>query len=699
VAALTKAFRVQTDKKGFCAIGSVKTNVGHLDAAAGIAGLIKTAMALQQRKLPPSLHFKNANPRIDFENSPFYVNTKLSDWNPQPYPRRAGVSALGVGGTNAHIVMEETPGGERPGNSRSWQLLLLSAKTDTALDKATANLAQHLRENPQQNLADAAYTLQVGRKSFNHRRMIVCQDREGAIAALSTQDSKSVRTGLLEPKDRDVVFMFSGQGSQYVNMGLDLYGFESEFRKVVDFCSDALLPRLSLDLRDVLYPDEKNSEIAAHKLKQTFVTQPALFVIEYALAKLWMSWGISPKASAGHSIGEYVAACLAGVFSLEDALSLVADRGRLMQDLPCGAMMAVPLAEREVRARLGEELSLAVVNGPALCVVSGETGAVENMKNELAKEGVECRLLHTSHAFHSKMMEPILGEFTARVGKVVMKPPAIPFVSNLTGEWIDPNDATNPGYWAKHLRHTVRFSDCVKRLLSEPNRVLLEVGPGQTLSTLSKQHPNKTKDHIVLSSIRHPLEQKSDLAFILDTIGQLWLSGVQISWQGFYSDESRCRVALPPYPFERKAYWISAGKPVFGAPHAASHLSKEPEKTTLSSQAQPLETTGKKIEGAPVQGVEQSVANIWQELLGIEQVGAKENFFELGGHSLLATQVIAKLQAAFGVKISLSAFFEAPTVAELTAIIQKSKKNGDNRPNAQREKDDLEDALRKLGIS
>ena len=433
IAALTQAFRAKTSAKKFCAIGSIKGNLGHLDAAAGVAGLIKTTLMLHHRALPPSINFENRNPKIDFVNSPFYVNTKLSEWKSDGIPRRAGVSSFGVGGTNTHVVLEEGPVRAASGPSRPWKLLLLSAKTSTALDSESTNLVNHLKEHPHLNLADVAYTLQIGRKAFNHRRMVVCQDINDLVTTLETPGSKRVITSSQEPINQDVVFMFSGQGSQYANMGLELYRTEPQFQEQIDRCSEILTPHLSFDLRDILYPDEKNAEEAARQLKQTFITQPALFALEYALAKLWMSWGVHPVALVGHSIGEYVAACLAGVFSLEDALSVAATRGRLMQELPGGSMLAVFLSEKDIQPFLGKTLSLAVINGPSLCVVSGEKEAIEDWEKQFSKKNVDFRHLHTSHAFHSRMMDPILDTFTEQVKKVGLDPPQIPFVSNVTG--------------------------------------------------------------------------------------------------------------------------------------------------------------------------------------------------------------------------------------------------------------------------
>ncbi|MDF5732853.1 MAG: SDR family oxidoreductase, partial [Rhizonema sp. PD38] len=561
IAALTQAFRTTTEKKGFCAIGAVKTNVGHLDAAAGVAGLIKTVMALKHKLLPPTLHFEKPNPTIDFANSPFYVNTTLGEWKTDGTKRRAGVSSFGIGGTNAHVILEEAPTIEPSGKSRPWQLLLLCAKTESALESATANLVEHLLEHPSINLADVAYTQSIGRRAFEHRRMLVCQDINLVVSALNPLDAKQVFTSFIEPKARSVVFMFSGQGTQYIQMALELYQTEPTFKLEVDICAEFLLPHLGLDLRHVLYPSEELSDQEATQLLlQTAIAQPALFVIEYALAKLWMEWGVRPQAMIGHSIGEYVAACLAGVFSREDALTLVSARGQLMQQLLSGAMLSVPLPELKVQALLSEELSLAAVNGPNFCVVSGVTEAVETLEKQLAEQGVECRRLHTSHAFHSKMMEPILESFTEQVKLVRLNPPQLAYVSNVTGTWITEAEATNPDYWANHIRSTVRFADGLQQLLKDSEQILLEIGPGRTLSTLVRQHPDKAVEQVVLCSLRHSQDSQSDVAFLLTTLGRLWLSGIQVDWSGFYTHQQRHRLPLPAYPFERQLFWIEPQK-------------------------------------------------------------------------------------------------------------------------------------------
>lgn len=556
ISALTRAFRETTDEKQFCAIASVKSNIGHLAAAAGVAGLIKTTLCLENKMLPPSINFDNPNPQIDFAESPFFVNTELREWNTENGPRRAGLSAFGIGGTNAHAVLEEAPPQTPSGPSRDRQLLLISARTDTALDQATKNLADHLEAHPEQSLADVAFTLMAGRKSFEHRRLLVAESREDAINALRNEP-KRLLTLMASGSKRPVAFMFSGQGAQYAGMGRGLYDSETVFRDEVDRCCDILEPHLGLDLRTLMYPAEEDLETASKTLSETRNTQPALFVVEYATAKLWMSWGIVPEAMIGHSVGEYVAACLAGVFTVEEGLALVAARGRMMQSLPAGDMLSVPMSEEDLKPRLTPQLSIAALNAPGRSVVSGPSEAIAALSKELRADKIRCAPLHTSHAFHSGMMDPILDPFVEEVRKIELKAPQIPYVSNVSGTWITEDQATDPGYYAMHLRGAVRFLDGVGALLEDPDRILLEVGPGNTLATLSSRHPDKEADHRMLSSIRHPkAKEANDLAFILETAGQLWLSGVRLDWKAYFGEETRRRVSIPTYPFERRRFWI-----------------------------------------------------------------------------------------------------------------------------------------------
>jgi acyl transferase domain-containing protein/acyl carrier protein len=558
IAALTQAFQGATKQRGFCAIGSVKTNIGHLDTAAGIAGLIKTALALKHKQIPASLNFHKPNPNIDLANSPFYVNTKLSEWKSAGGPLRAGVSSFGIGGTNAHVVLEQAVEESSPNPGRPWQLLVLSAKTMSALEAATRNLKCHLEQQPETHVADLAYTLQVGRRAFSHRRAMVCKDVDDAVSALSGAKPGALHTGLHQGNNRPVAFMFPGQGSQYVNMARGLYESELSFRNYIDLCADIHLKLSGTDLRKIVYPSAAEKGAAAHQLNQTQMAQPALFIIEYALARLWMQWGICPEVMIGHSIGEYVAACLADVFSLEDTLRLLVIRGELMQRLAPGAMLAIPLSEDEVRPLLNEDLSLAAVNGPSLCVVSGAEQSIAEVKNRLVSQGVQCRLLQTSHAFHSRMVEPIVELFTAQVKGIKLNPPKIAFISNVTGAWITAAEATDPQYWGRHLRQTVRFAEGMSELLKAPDRLLLEVGPGRALAASVKRFSKEAARRGAFSSLSHEQGGQEDLFFALNVLGKLWLAGAGVTWRGLYAGERRRRLPLPTYPFERQRYWLES---------------------------------------------------------------------------------------------------------------------------------------------
>ncbi len=659
IEALTKAFRLKTNMNKFCAIGSVKSNVGHLDAASGVTGLIKTVLALKHRQIPPSLHFKRSNPNIDFDSTPFYVNTKLTEWTANTFPRRAGISSFGIGGTNAHVILEEAPKAELSSDTRPYQLLIFSAKTESALEKMTHNFVEHIKKNPEINLADAVYTLQIGRKAFNHRRIAVCQNIDTAISILKTRDPDHVWSIYQEKRNPPIVFMFTGQGSQYVNMGLDLYRSESEFRLNIDRCSDILQHYLNKDIRRIIYPKNDNIKDAERELNQTYITQPALFTIEYSLSKLWISWGIHPEALIGHSIGEYVAAVLAGVFTLEEALSIVVKRSQLMQNLPSGSMLAVPISNESIIPLLNDDISLAASNAPSYCVVSGEKRAIDLFKSKLAKEGINSRELHTSHAFHSEMMNPILNDFTKEVSKVNLNPPEIPFISNVSGSWITSEQATDPNYWSKHIRNTVRFFEGIEELLKAKNRIFLEIGPGQTLGTLVRMNSNLTDDHTVLSSLPHPKEHGSDVAFILKTIGKLWLAGIDFNWQKLYREESRQRLPLPTYPFERKRYWIDNGSTI------DSPSDSDKQKSVKS------EITKEQYNKRSRDEVSQLITDIWKECLGVDHLNIHDNFFNLGGHSLMAVRIINEIKTKLNIKISISELINNPVINDFIQVISK----------------------------
>ncbi|MBW4666575.1 MAG: SDR family oxidoreductase [Cyanomargarita calcarea GSE-NOS-MK-12-04C] len=607
IAALTQVFRLSTQKKGFCAIGSVKTNIGHLDIAAGVTGLIKTVLALKHKQIPPSLHFTCPNPEIDFANSPFYVNTELAEWQSNGTPRRAGVSSFGIGGTNAHVVLEEAPITKASSPSEPWQLLTLSAKTSSALETATRNLANYFQEHPDLNLADTAYTLQVGRKAFDYRRTVVCRDVQDAVNAL--QDPKRVFMNTQKIQQRPVAFMFSGLGTHYLDMALEFYQTEPIFSSCVDQCCEILKPLLGLDLRDVLYPQRNTNNGSKQKqdtpstgldlrkmlgrgqeqtdaetlqatslLNQTVFTQPAIFVVEYALAQLWIFWGIRPTAMIGYSIGEYVAATLAEVLSLKDALTLVARRAQMIEELPEGAMLAVPLSEEEIQPLLNEDISLSAINGSSLCVIAGAKDAVAAWEQKLGEQNLIGKRLQTSHAFHSLMMEAIAPAFGDLLKTFNLKPPKTPYISNVTGTWITAEQATDPNYWVKHLCQAVRFAEGVQNLWQKDNPILLEVGSGQGLISFASQclESEDRAKLVMLPTLRHSYEQQSDVAFLMNTLGRLWLTGVEVDWSSFYAKEQRTRIPLPTYPFERQRYWIDANPNANLTTQAQQKLHKKP---------------------------------------------------------------------------------------------------------------------------
>ena len=671
IAALGQAFGACADAKGFCAVGSVKTNIGHLDAAAGIAGIIKTALALKHGLIPPSLHYRRPNPEIDFESSPFYVNAELSKWKQGDTPRRAGVSSFGIGGSNAHVVLEEAPTIDVTPQREFPLLLLLSARSKTALESTTERLADHLRTHTELDLADVCYTQQVGRQRFRHRRFAVARTVAEAAEALTTRDPARVFDAVHGSPGRGVAFMFPGQGAQHPRMMAGVYEHAPAFRDHLDACCTRLKPHLGFDLRDVLYPRKTDADASA-RLSQTLVCQPALFAVEYSLACLWMDWGVEPQAMIGHSLGEYVAACLAGVFTLDDALSLVAARGRLMQGLPAGSMLAVPLPEAEVLPLLSDGLALAAVNRPLQCVVSGPTDAVVRLEARLNRRGLACQRVSASHAFHSAMVEPVLEAFLAEAGSITLQVPRIPYMSNVTGTWIRPAQAVDPGYWAQHLRETVRFADGVGALLEGGDRILLEVGPGQTLTSAVRRQATSRDLSLTRASLPRAQALECDFRHLLATAGHLWSAGVELDWAEF-SPPPRRRVPLPTYPFERHRYWIEPlgdlAAPARGEPRqpagSGANVQEEsvPHSAPLPAHARPAMGTAY---AAPRTEAERRITELWQEAFGIGQIGIHDNFFELGGDSILSLQ-ITFLATRRNLLLTPSQFLLHPTIAELAA--------------------------------
>lgn len=653
IEALSQAYRSKTRKKQYCAVGSVKTNIGHLGSAAGVAGFIKAIQALKHKKIPPSLHFTQPNPEIDFASSPFFVNTELKPWPANGAPRRAAISSFGVGGTNAHVILEEAPLKPASSSSRKHQLFVLSAKSPAALSAMSQNLADTLAQKPELDLADVASSLSTGRETYQYRRACVADRVDAALEALRDDAVQigNVKDGEGPP---EIAFMFPGQGAQHVQMGLGLYEQEEVFRDAVDECAQLLKPSLNLDLRDLLFPCESEGAAAELALKQTAIAQPALFVVEYALAQLWQSWGIRPAKMIGHSIGEYVAACLSGVFSLEDALRLVAERGRLMQSMPGGAMLAVSMPEAELSPLL-QGCDLAAVNGPSWCVAAGPEAAIQQLERQLSDREVFCRRLHTSHAFHSAMMDPILKEYWQAVSKIRLHPPKIPFISNLAGDWIKNHQATDPEYWVRQLRGSVQFYAGGDRLLKDKRTVMLEVGPGQTLITLVKAFQPQNGTCTILPSCRQVNQPQHDHAFLLQALGQVWMAGGSVDWQGFYGEEQRCRVSLPTYPFQMRRFWLDrrAERPSLAAHQlqaaqlSADMAAGEATQATPASQGRELLA---KLQSCQATEREEAlrpfVHRCVSTLLGTTDISGDTPLIELGMTSLTAIELRTQLNGA-----------------------------------------------------
>jgi acyl transferase domain-containing protein/acyl carrier protein len=543
VAAITQAFARYTEQRNYCAVSSVKPNVGHLGAAAGIAALIKAVHCVREGLLPPSINFDEPNPQIDFENSALYVSTSLTSWKATNARRKAGVSSFGVGGTNAHLIVEQAPEMPHvPPSRQPYHLITLSACTDQALDAATEQLGAYLAEQPRE-LADAAFTLTQGRSELDVRRFVVAPDQQVAAAVLKP----GMPSSTAKPA-RSVTFLFPGQGVQYPGMAAGLYACEPVFRATIDHCCQVLSAAGGTDLLKLLFDSD------AEQLSRTEHTQPALFAVEYALARALQSRGVEPVAMAGHSIGEYVAAALAGVFDPDDALRLVAQRGALMQQLPGGAMAAVTLPEDLLLPMLVDGVDIAAVNAPGVCVVSGSYDSIATLTQSLSMHGVGIRPLHTSHAFHSRMLDPILGSFRECVAGIRLSAPRIPYISNTTGTWISDSEATDPDYWVQHLRQCVRFSDTLRLLIADGDRALVEVGPGRTLSGLAAAHD---RGAVAVATMRHPQQQGDDAEILLEAIGQVWAAGAPVDWSQFWAGDEACRkIPLPTYPFERQRHWV-----------------------------------------------------------------------------------------------------------------------------------------------
>lgn len=660
---LKLAFGPQSDNQ-FCAIGSLKSNMGHLTCAAGVSGLIKAVLALHHRTLPPSINYSNPNPNIDFQNSPFIVNDQLRAWDYEG-ARRAGVSSFGVGGTNVHVVLEEyqnqppsPPVGEQP----QVALINWSAKSETAVDAYAQKLRDFLVNHPDVSIHDIGHTLRTTRADFNWRTSIAATDPADLLAQL---ESAGWQKANVKDTNPNIAFMFPGQGAQYVGMGYQLYQHEEVFRSAVDECAELLALDTGEDIRGVIYANSEDPA-AADKLKNTFYTQPALFVTEYALAKLWMSWGLTPTAFIGHSVGEFVAAHLAGVFSLSDALKLVASRGRLISGLPTGSMLSVRASYDKIAPSIPGNISLAAINGPALCVVAGETEAISSYAEQLEREGIVSKPLHTSHAFHSHMMDPILEEFHGIVDSVTLNRPQQPIVSTVTGNWLTDDEATNPAYWVNHVRAAVKFSPALQFLFNALEPTLLEVGPGNVTATLAKQHGALFASKAI-NGLDASAYGAQEYRSVFAAIGRLWQNHLSVNWESVYPQYTPRRVAdLPTYAFDHKTYWLAPKQ----LPIDSAILDNDVTGNPLTELIQ--ESTG--VDNTD--NLAMRVRHLLEALSGfeLESVSSRSNFIEIGFDSLLLTQIAQNVKKEFGIPVSFRQLNENySTLDSLVAYISEQQ--------------------------
>ncbi len=638
VEALTRVFREQTPRTGFCALGTIKSNFGHLDAAAGATGLIKAVLSLHHQVIPPSLHFESPNPRLQLQDSPFFVPTKAMPWSSDSGPRRAGISSFGIGGTNAHVVLEEAPRQHFDEASPSEQLLLLSARSTEQLETASQELAAAVLQAPHASLEDVALTLQRGREPRLVRRAVVASTMQEAAEEWASLPIRS--PAALASIDRPVAFLFPGQGAQRPAWGQELRG-SSEFDHWLTRGIEGVRDRSGIDLEGLLFPSAPDTDSAIDVLRNTAAAQPALFVLQFAMAQFWMSQGVTPTALLGHSVGQITAAAIAEVVNFEEALTWIVERGRVMQEAPSGTMVAVPLPPQELKRRLPDDLGIAVINAPSLCAVGGPEGSMQAFSEQLRDEGIRVIHLAVSHAFHTAAMEPILNAMENVVQAFHLKSPRIPLLSNETGTWMSDEEAIDARTWVRHVRQPVRFSDNVAALTEEASRVSLELGPGDTLTQIVKQQSPQADVVAPMST-----KESSTTRGVLHVLGDLWCRGAAMDLAQLSSSAKGRRIPLPPSPLQRRRIW--PGGAVADADSAA-----QPSRTPPKKQPPTL----------------QAVVDTFHEVLGVKP-DADLGFFDAGGNSLLALQLLSLVEARFGTEVSLNEFLQCSTAATLLARVE-----------------------------
>ncbi|WP_245949279.1 polyketide synthase [Echinicola strongylocentroti] len=635
----------QAKNTGFtCGIGSVKSNFGHITAAAGIAGLIKTALSIHHQKLPATLGFQKLNPHIDFGSTPFYIVDKTTDWKAK-FPRRAGISSFGIGGTNVHVILEEyqTTKKESTPSSAPYHLIALQAKSEGSIIKYREKLKNFISSNGPINLDDLTYSIHSKPSDFPKKNHLVFKDQEDLLAQLSEKEVGKLKINTVKNLPQSPLFLFPGQGSQYLNMGKDLLESAPVFREALEHCASLFDAHLDRELLDIIYPAQVTEE-AESLLKNTKYTQPAIFAIEYALAKQWMSWGISPVALTGHSIGEFVAAHLAGIFTLEEVTRIVAVRGKLVADLPNGDMLSVRAPQEKVAPLMTEGLSLAAVNSPQLCVVAGPSSNIDEFGKTLQKHGLLHKKLFTSHAFHSSMMDPILGAFKEEIKKCSLQAPQLPIYSTVTSQRLTETEATSAEYWTEHLRKTVLFSPTIETLMDIwPTGILLEIGPGNVLSSLVKQHPSSKKATVINSLNRQ--SDSHEYSTLLHSMGEILDQGLHVDWGKFYYGQKRIRLDVPTYAFDRKTCWI------------APPPQQKDQRTIMAATSLPTPSTPIPKESPTVMRtalISQKIKKVMEEVSGMDFSDQPDDatFLEMGLDSLLLTQLSFNLKREFGMPVS-----------------------------------------------
>ena len=671
VAALTQAFREGTERKGFCALGSVKSNFGHLDSAAGVASFIKSVLAIKHAKIPPTLHFERPNPQLDLQNSPFFVPREATSWQPECGIRRAGISGFGIGGTNAHLILEQAPVVERVVRSDDEQeavVLPISAKSSWSLQQNINNLAE-FSASTATRLDDVAFTLLEGRDDFEHRAAVITESG-GALSSAFEPGRRIVHKRAAA--NVNPVFLFPGGGSQYPGMAQGLMRRFPEVREVIARGVETLRKEHGINLETAWF-GAGGEEV----FEKPSLQLPAIFLVEYAVAALWRTWGVEPHALLGHSLGENAAASVAGVFGFEDALGLVALRGKLFEQVPSGGMLSVALSEHELKQFVHTDLDLATINAPEQCTVSGSSSQLQDLERRLLEQGAEFQRIPIAIAAHSRMLDPILDEFRRYLRKLELNPPTIPLLSNLTGTWLTPEQAQDPEYWVAHLRNTVQFSSCVQTLLTEGDNAFVEVGPGKILGSLTKLHDPAVAPHVV-ASLRHPAETIDDVEFVKKSAASLWVSGVGVDWRRLQPLPDALRIPLPTYAFRRDSYFI-APTPVQA--QSESTGSVEPVFSTLTEPAVPLGTqqvtptpneSGSKNMQSRYEYIVARLIELLAELSGSaeQDVDPAITFIDMGFDSLFLTQANLRIKKEFGVKVTFRQLFEdAPNIEALAKYI------------------------------